>query len=62
MIKKVIERQKMDVLIRGAAKKYVHKMINGHANRSGFSERKATNLEKKEVVKVQKEKHLCDGG
>ncbi len=52
----------MNVLIQVAGEKYVHKIINGHANRSGLLERKATNFEKKEVVKVQKEKRLCDGG
>jgi hypothetical protein len=62
MIKEIIERQKMDVLLRGAGEKYVHKIINGQAKRSGFLERKATNFGKKEVVKVQKEKRLWDEG
>ncbi len=63
IINKVIETQKMDVFAPRPGEKYVHKIINGHAKRSGFLEgRQATNFEKKEVVKVQKERRLCDGG
>jgi hypothetical protein len=49
----------MDVLVRGAGEKYVDKIINGHANRSGFLERKATNFLEKGGGKNPQRKTLA---